>query len=103
MISVCSLRLKSTGFNYPVKNAEICTLKNFYRERPEGLKFNVEYCDTKDYVQRKDAPTVLALHGSPGTHNDFLPYVEKLSKAFDMRFVAPNLPGECSLRCDDRF
>ena len=57
------------------------------------MKFNIEYCDTKDYVQKPNAPTILAIHGSPGTHNDFQPYVERLSKAFDVRFIAPNLPA----------
>lgn len=87
----------TSNFEYPVKNVEICTLKNFYNEKPDGLKFNVEYCDTKDYVRKNDAPTILAIHGSPGTHNDFAPYMEKLSKAFGVRFVAPNLPGKIKM------
>lgn len=68
-------------------------MKNFYKEKPNGLNFKIEYRDTKDFVG-KHAPTVLAIHGSPGTHNDYHPYAEKLSKLFGVRFIAPNLPGK---------
>jgi len=93
LFNICGLRFKSTDFSFPVKNVEITTLSNFYKEQPNGLKFNVQYCDTKDYVGNQDSLTILCLHGSPGTHKDWEPYVEKLTKNLNVRIVAPSLPN----------
>lgn len=65
--------------------------KKAYKDAPiNGLKFNVEYADTQEWSG--SGPTVLALHGAPGIHNDFAPIINQLTP-LGARIIAPNFPG----------
>ncbi|RWS00009.1 DUF1057 domain containing protein-like protein [Dinothrombium tinctorium] len=62
--------------------------KRIYRNAPEnGLKLIVEYADSGD----KQRPTVLCIHGSPGSCQVFASLINYLS-AKNFRVIAPNLP-----------
>lgn len=92
--------------NYPVKSVKIQTCGPLYREWREtkkayknapldGLQFTVEYADTQQWSP--SGPTVLALHGAPGIHNDFAPLINHLTP-LGARIIAPNFPGNTSLK-----
>ena len=91
----------------PVKHITIQTCGPLYTEwretrKPyagapkEGLTFNVEYVDTKEFTNNDKAPVVLALHGSPGSHKDFHPLINHLASK-GVRLIAPNFPGKILL------
>lgn len=56
----------------------------------------MEYCDTHAQAP-SEAPVVLALHGAPGNHTDFINVIEHLSER-GVRVVAPNFPGTVALQ-----
>ena len=67
------------------------TRKAYAGAPKEGLSFNVEYVDTKEYVANDKAPVILTLHGSPGSHQDFHPLINHLAPK-GVRIIAPNWP-----------
>lgn len=61
-----------------------------------GILMNIKYVDTAktmDPAILARAPTVLAVHGAPGSYEDFDFLFEHL-KSFGIRVIAPNFPGE---------
>lgn len=96
--------------DYPVLHTQVTTCEKLYQEWREtrksykkapsdGITINVEYADTKslitnghDYTSDEPHPVVLALHGAPGSHQDFAPIIKHLSKQ-GVRIIAPNFPG----------
>lgn len=56
---------------------------------PEGIDVNVKFVDTG--ISQKQ-PTVLALHGAPGTFGDFSSMANFLTNR-GIRFIAPNFPN----------
>jgi hypothetical protein len=103
------------GLGYAVGQVEIQTCGLLYekckrkktvhvKDPSKGLKLMVEYADTKYTTPTNNntnesihdwdhAPTVLALHGAPGSHQDFAPLIKYLSK-HGARVIAPNFPGK---------
>lgn len=59
---------------------------------PSGIQVEVNFIDTLE-ERRHDskAPTVLALHGAPGSYRDFADIIEQLTSQ-GCRVIAPNLP-----------
>jgi len=93
---------------YPVKSVdvqvcgqlynELKVKKSLYRETPEdGIPARIDYADTLDTtdtegnVIQRDSPTVLLLHGAPGSHRDFKYLIQQL-QASGHRVIAPNFP-----------
>ncbi|XP_015784634.1 uncharacterized protein LOC107362135 isoform X2 [Tetranychus urticae] len=67
------------------------TRKAYVGAPKEGLSFNVEYVDTKEYVNNDKAPVLLTLHGAPGSHEAFHPLINHLAPK-GVRVIAPNWP-----------
>ena len=83
---------KENGFSVYTKRITIGY--DWYPNRPQGLTFDCKYLDThgENETKSKDLPTIVAVHGTPGTHKDFLPIVPQLVKE-GFRVVALNIPG----------
>lgn len=66
---------------------------------PEGLALTIEYADTLNMLDVNgeaigpDAPTVLCLHGAPGSHHDYAHLIKHLGE-LGMRVIAPNFPSK---------
>lgn len=82
--------------DWSLQEISIPCCSNMYIPKPEGIQMEVKYIDTANQLseaQRSQMPTVLAAHGSPGSHEDWLGLVQPLvEKGF--RLVIPNFPGE---------
>ena len=67
----------------------------FRRCPPSGVEMDVEDVDT--HVDRnskkEDVPTILAVHGAPGTHRDFAQLIEHFA-AKGVRVIAPTFPSK---------
>ncbi|KAG8191695.1 hypothetical protein JTE90_016482 [Oedothorax gibbosus] len=70
-----------------------------YRKLPRGdIEFSVKYSDTHKYenvCQSSPVPTVVALHGAPGTCKDYFSLSSYL-KQNGVRVVVPTFPGKHS-------
>nr|XP_027204498.1 uncharacterized protein LOC113798201 [Dermatophagoides pteronyssinus] len=93
-------------YPYPVKFVTINTCstlyrqwsklkkKSIYKRAIDGLNLEIEYADTIDLCRNKDNDnliTILALHGAPGSHEDFEQYIQYFGSK-QIRFIAPNYP-----------
>lgn len=74
--------------------------KSLYKDIPEeGIPVTIEYADTLNTHDSQgneikvDSPTVLMLHGAPGSHNDFKHLIKDLQET-GHRVIAPNFPSE---------
>lgn len=96
----------SSTYSYPVKTVKITTCatlyqrwaltrKAMYAQAMNGLKLQVEYADTidlcKNYENESDLITIVALHGAPGSHEDFEPFIKYFSNK-NIRIIVPNYP-----------
>ncbi|KAL5007160.1 hypothetical protein ScPMuIL_015966 [Solemya velum] len=69
------------------------TSQERWEELPDGLVFDVAYLDTHPGSQYDpNVPLIVALHDSPGSHEQFQPIFESLTK-LGYRVIAPNFPG----------
>lgn len=71
------------------------TCKRLYKKAPkDGVEFQVDYIDTglafNDDIRSK-MPIALALHGAPGSYDDFKLLINHLSQQ-KVRVIAPNFP-----------
>ncbi|KAH9522659.1 hypothetical protein DERF_006225 [Dermatophagoides farinae] len=98
-------------YPYPVKYVTINTCSSLYRQWSktkkslykraiDGLDLLVEYADTIDQCHTDDDDdvnmiTILALHGAPGSHEDFEPFIQYFGSK-KIRFIAPNYPDQCT-------
>lgn len=90
-------------YPYPVSSVIITTCASLYQKRAlkkplygrarNGLTIEVEYADTLSLCSGPDVPTVLALHGAPGFHDDFKPFLEYFG-ARNVRLIVPAYPGK---------
>lgn len=90
---------------YPIKSVVLTTCASLYQQwasrKPmyaraaQGLTVTVDYADTADLcsLQAPDQPTttILALHGAPGSHEDFQPFIEHFGQKRE-RIIVPNFP-----------
>ena len=94
-------------YSYPIKNVELNTCaslyeswsdrKRMYARASTGISMFVEYADTIERCPQPDlAPIILALHGAPGTHEDYRPFIEHYAKR-NVRIIVPNFPGKLSI------
>ena len=71
--------------------------QNLGKRTPDNkVAFNVAYIDTAGDLseeERCEMPTVLATHGSPGSHKDLVPLVKTLPD-LGARVLVVNFPGE---------
>lgn len=58
---------------------------------PEGIELDVKFIDTRKSVH-KEAPVLLAIHGAPGTFNDFNALIGHFSN-LNVRVISPNFPN----------
>jgi len=71
----------------------------FYKNAPiNGAFFDVDYVDTNQNEYNHKQPLVLALHGVPGSHQDFGPLIKHLYPK-GVRVIAPNFPGSHFVFC----
>lgn len=62
-------------------------------ETCDGLRFLVAYVDSHPNANyTPEVPTILLLHGSPGTHKDLLPVLDQMSQRY-CRAIIMNFPG----------
>ena len=84
------------NIDFRPKEMLVTTSYGYWHERPEGVQMNVTYIDTASdmtFWEARHMPTILAMHGSPGTHKDLLPIVEPLAE-MGARVIVPNFPGK---------
>lgn len=89
--------------NYSVNSIRIVTCKETYSKQrdkyifkscpKEGIAIDVQYADTHAPANgtKSSLPTILALHGAPGSYSDF----EAILKHFEtrsVRVISPNFP-----------
>lgn len=107
VLSECSTTTPTSttkDHRYPVKSIVINICSSLYREWASrkriyskainGLTVKVDYADTAELCESSSnsTTTILALHGAPGSHEDFEPFIEYFgSKA--IRIIVPNFPG----------
>ena len=92
---------------YPVKSVVINTCahlyqqwaprKRMYAKAAQGLTVKVDYADTVDHCHSQQPITILALHGAPGSHEDFKPFIEHFGTK-QVRIIVPNYPGKSSVK-----
>lgn len=97
----------SLAYTYPVASVVMNTCGSLYQRRAakkpmyaravDGLTLEVEYADTLSLCTGapENLVTVLALHGAPGFHDDFKPFIEYFG-AHNVRLIAPAFPGAYS-------
>ncbi|XP_074660492.1 uncharacterized protein LOC141912954 [Tubulanus polymorphus] len=78
--------------DWPIQYALVDTCDSLWLEKLDGMKFSVGYIDTKPLGTVHYGPTVLLLHGTPGSHRDFLPLISPLVDR-GVRVIAVNFPG----------
>jgi hypothetical protein len=83
---------------WPVRNALVETCKNLYEDDPYPIKMNASYLDTRASNHDGCRPTVMMIHGAPGSHHDFLPIIDILAEK-GIRVIAPNMPGKFLFLC----
>jgi len=83
-----------------VRQVAVKTCRNVLKNHPKfkEFDFNVHYVDTGGVGKK----TILAVHGSPGSHNDFRELIPKLA-AKDYRVIGINLPGHGRTPIDPYF
>ena len=96
--------------DYPIRTVQVQTCgelyskwkekKSLYKNCPlDGISVQIEYADTlnmKDasgQVIGPEAPTVVCLHGAPGSHKDYQPLI-KLLASTGFRVIVPNFPSK---------
>ena len=81
-----TVSLKTCGKFYAANNK-----KSIYRNgTADGITVNLKYLDTNPSASNK--AIILAIHGAPGTYNDFKDLIERLhGKGY--RVIAPNFPN----------
>lgn len=107
-----NVRSSDSQPDYPVKTievkvcgplyAELRDKKTSYRDVPEdGILVKIEYADTVHTYDAsgneitRESPTVLCLHGAPGSHRDFKHMIKHLQQT-GHRVIVPNFPSKCS-------
>ncbi|KAI1305774.1 hypothetical protein HDE_01133 [Halotydeus destructor] len=84
--AIKSVRISTCGELY----RKWSTQNKAYSNVPKnGLEFKVDYVDIGSNSKQ---PVVLALHGAPGSHEDYRPLIDHLSQS-GVRMIVPNLPG----------
>lgn len=97
---------KESLYPYPVKTVQINTCSSLYQnwaktkkllyaKALDGLTIPVEYADNIDILslnEKQSFVTILALHGAPGSHEDFKPYIQYFTRK-NIRVIVPNYPG----------
>lgn len=77
-----------------IRQISLKTCRNFLQQNPsrkfKEFEFSVQFVDSGDEPTNKRV--ILAVHGSPGSHNDFRELIPKLA-AKNWRILAPNFPG----------
>lgn len=75
-----------------VRQITVKTCRHLLKDHPKFKEFvfNAHYVDTGGVGKK----TILAVHGSPGSHNDFRQLIPKLM-AKNFRFISVNFPGFC--------
>jgi len=69
------------------------TLTNFYEDWKEGIVLDTAYADSQPNSDWSPSiPVVLALHDTPGCHNDLTPTLNTFAK-LGCRVIAPSFPG----------
>lgn len=64
-----------------------------YAKATDGINVKVEYADTLELCDPDQEPiTIFGLHGAPGSHEDFRPFIEYFG-AKKIRIIVPNYPG----------
>lgn len=90
--SECEVSFKSCGNLYEKWRKE-----RKFRKLPKGdIDFKVRYVDTHKNIslcQESSVPTVVALHGAPGSCKDFSSLASFLQQN-GARVVAPSFPGK---------
>lgn len=91
------------NYSYPVKSVVITTCgqlyqqwaskKRMYAKMTKGLTLKVDYADTLEQCHSAEPVTILALHGAPGSHEDFKPFIEHYGSR-NVRIIVPNYPGK---------
>lgn len=93
-------------YPYPVKSVTINTCSSLYQNWAKtkkllyakalnGLTIPVEYADNIDILspnEKRSFVTILALHGAPGSHEDFKSYIQHFTRK-NIRIIVPNYPG----------
>ncbi len=78
-----------------IRKISLKTCRNFLQQNPnrklKEFEFSVQFVDSGT----NKGPVILAVHGSPGSHNDFRELIPKLA-AKNWRILAPNFPGKLS-------
>lgn len=108
MPKISSLRFLSSGSTdsglLHEKTVQIRTCKNVYssmgNKKPflfrmcpsDGIDMTVKYVDSLPSASY-NAPTVMAIHGTPGSYTDFSPLLQQLSNS-GFRVISPNMPGQ---------
>jgi pimeloyl-ACP methyl ester carboxylesterase len=100
---------KSDPADYPVKTIKvnICgslynewkIKKSLYKNTPEeGIPVQIEYADTlftsddSGNIISKSSPTIVCLHGAPGSHRDYKHLIKHLQQT-GHRVIVPNFPS----------
>lgn len=93
---------ESIVYGYPVNTVTVTTCdilyqkwstrKRLYARNATGLTMDIEYADTLPLCTSADRPTILALHGAPGSHVDFKPFIEYFASK-NVRIIVPTYPG----------
>lgn len=92
--------LQTKIFDYPIYKLKMLTCGNLYKyskhmktykiSPSEGLEIDVEYADSAAGI--KNVPVIVALHGHPGSHQDFKEVIQYFSLR-NCRVIVPNFPG----------
>ncbi|KAF7493312.1 hypothetical protein SSS_07981 [Sarcoptes scabiei] len=101
-LSSDSLRKAEIYAEYPIKYVHINTCSHLYRnwalnrksmyaKHPNGLDLLVEYADNIDNLTGSNHPIIVALHGAPGSHEDFAPFIQYFTSK-NIRMIVPNYP-----------
>lgn len=96
-IEECNLSIRTCGELYKQWRSRGRVYKKAANQG--GILMNIKYVDTgmlMDPIQRAQAPVVLAIHGAPGSYEDFDFIIEHF-KTQNVRVIAPNFPGKYRL------
>lgn len=89
--TINNLRARSLETEAQTKwHHKITVTKKSTKKRGQFIKLEVSVIDT--HPGETDRPTVVAVHGSPGSGMDFEPLISHLVES-GVRFVAPTTPG----------
>lgn len=110
-----SVRQSDPVPEYPVKTVDVKVCGPLYADLrdkkipgrtvttvEDGIPVKIEYADTLYTIDlsgneiTSNSPTVLCLHGAPGSHRDFKYMIKHLQQT-GHRVIAPNFPSKCLL------